>query len=68
MPRSLTMHKGNYYKVVLQNRVNPAPGHLVIIDAKDTGVGADYWLSPKQDIDEGVFNVRPYGLLFKKVN
>ena len=60
-------HKGNYYKVVLQNRVNPAPGHLVIVDAKDSGTGSEYWLSPKQDIDNGVFDVRPYGLLFKKV-
>ena len=60
-------HKGNDYKVVLQNRVNPAPGHLVIVDAKDSGTGSEYWLSPKQDIDNGVFDVRPYGLLFKKV-
>ena len=60
-------HKGNHWKVALQNRVNPASGRLVIIDAKDTGVGADYWLSPKQDVDNGVFDVRPYGLLFKKV-
>ena len=60
-------HKGNRYKVVLQNRVNPESGHLRIIDAKDTGAGAEIWLSPKQDIDNGVFDVRPYGLLFKRV-
>ena len=60
-------HKGYNWKVVLQNRVNPEPGHLCIVDTKDTGVGAEYWLSPKQDIENGVFDVRPYGLLFKKV-
>ena len=60
-------HKGNYYKVVLQNRVNPAPGHLVVVDPKDSDAGAEHWLSPKQDIDKGVYDVRPYGLLFKKV-
>ena len=64
---TLFEHKDNYYKVVLQNRVNPESGHLVIVDAKDNGTGAEYWLSPKQDIDKGVFDVRPYGLLFKKV-
>ena len=58
-------HKGNTWKVVLQNRVNPAPGHLCIVEAKDTGVGADFWLSPKQDIDNKVYDIRPYGLLFK---
>ena len=60
-------HKGNQWEIVLQNRVNPAPDHLIIIPASNTGVGADYWLSPKQDKDNSVYDIRPYGLLFKKI-
>ena len=60
-----TITGANTWKVVLQNRVNPAPGHLCIVEAKDTGAGAEYWLSPKQDIDNKVYDIRPYGLLFK---
>jgi hypothetical protein len=59
--------KGDYWKIVLQNRVNPDPDHMTIIPAEDTGLGAEYWLSPKQDKDHGVYDVRPYGLLFRKV-
>ena len=57
---------GKTYQVVLQNRVNPAPGHLVVIDKSETGVGADYWLSPKQDIINGKYDVRPYGMLLRE--
>ena len=61
-------HKGSDWKVVLQNRVNPAPGHLCIIDPATYDVEVEYWLSPKQDIDKKVYDLRPYGLLFKKFN
>ena len=60
--------RGNNWKIVLQNRVNPDAGHLTVIPSNDTGVGAEYWLSPKQDADKGVYDVRPYGILFKKVS
>lgn len=60
-------HKGNTWKIVLQNRVNPASDHLIIIPASKTGVGADYWLSPKHDMNNGIYDIRPYGLLFKKI-
>lgn len=54
-------HKGEKYKIALQNRVNPdrLNGHLKIIPASQTGVGADYWLSPKHS------DVRPYGILIR---
>ena len=57
-------HGGKTYKIVLQNRVNPdrLNGHLEIIPASKTGVGADYWLSPAYDND-----VRPYGVLIREV-
>ena len=56
-------HGGKTYKIVLQNRVNPdrRNGHLEIIPASKTGVGADYWLSPANDND-----VRPYGVLIRE--
>ena len=57
-------HKGKTYKMVLQNRVNPDQqnGHLEIIRSSQTGVGADYWLSPACGND-----VRPYGILIREV-
>lgn len=57
-------YDGKTYKIVLQNRVNPdqTNGHLQIIPASDTGVGADYWLSSAQD----VVDVRPYGILIRE--
>ena len=57
-------HGGKTYQIVLQNRVNPdrRNGHLKIIPASKTGVGADYWLSPAYDND-----VRPYGVLIREV-
>lgn len=59
-------YKEKYYKMVLQNRVNPDQfnGHLIIIPASQTGVGADYWLTP-----EGLCatDVRPYGILIREV-
>ena len=36
-------YQGKTYKIVFQDRVNP--GHLQIIPAAQTTVGADYWLS-----------------------
>ena len=58
-------YKGKTYKIVLQNRVNPDQrnGHLEIIPASKTGVGADYWLSPADD----AMHVRPYGILIREV-
>ena len=54
-------HKGEKYKIPLQNRVNPdqSNGHLKIIPASETGVGADYWLSPNHS------DVHPYGILIR---
>ena len=45
----------------MQNRVNPnlSDGSLVIIPASETGVEADYWVSPKQDTEHGIYDVRP---------
>ncbi|XP_068688821.1 uncharacterized protein [Montipora foliosa] len=57
-------HRGKAYKIVLQNRVKPdqSQGHLDIIPASRTGVGADYWLSSACNLD-----VRPYGILIREV-
>ncbi|XP_078371124.1 uncharacterized protein LOC144654773 [Oculina patagonica] len=52
-------HEGKSYKIVLQNRVNP--NRLQVINASQTGVGADYWLSQSGN------DVRPYGVLIRKV-
>ena len=55
-------YDGKRYKIALQNRVNPdRNGHLEIISASQTGVGAEYWLSPNED------DVRPYGVLVREV-
>ena len=57
-------YAGKTYKIAFQNRVNPDPnGHLKIISASETGVGADYWLSPKDNDD-----VRAYGILIREVS
>ena len=60
-------HNGKSYKIVFQNRVNPDQrnGHLEIIPAAETGVGADYWLSPACTKD--ATDVRPYGILIREV-
>ena len=52
------VHDGKSYKIAFQNRVNP--DSLKVIPASENGVGADYWLSPSDD-------VRPYGILIRKV-
>ena len=59
---------GKKYKVALQNRVNPdiCGGHLKIVPASETCVGADYWVHPKQDNENGVYDVRPYGVLVRR--
>lgn len=49
---------GKEYKIALQNRVNPK--RTQIIPASETEVGADYWLTQKDDI-------RPYGVLVKVI-
>jgi len=59
--------KGSTWKIALQNRVNPASDHLKIVPAKETGVGADYWVSTKHDPQKGIFDVRPYGVVICKV-
>ena len=63
------VHKGNTYKIAFQNRVNPdrANGHLLIIPETETGVGAEYWVSPKQDPGKMVYDVRPYGIVIRQV-
>ena len=56
------LYNGKRYKIAFQNRVNPdRNGHLKIISASETGVGADYWLSPNGN------DVRAYGILFREV-
>ena len=56
------VYNGKSYKIAFQNRVNPdRNGHLKIISASETGVGADYWLSPNGN------DVRAYGILFREV-
>ena len=57
--------EGKTYKIAFQNRVNPdqGNGHLQIIPASQTSVGADYWLSPG-----GTADVRPYGILIREVS
>ena len=59
--------KGSKWKIALQNRVNPNSDHLKIIPAEKTGMGADYWVSTKHDPMNGVFDVRPYGVVICKV-
>ena len=59
--------KGSKWKIALQNRVNPDSDHLKIVPAEETGVGADYWVSTKHDPKNGVFDVRPYGVVICKI-
>ena len=55
-------YDGKRCKIAFQNRVNPDQnGHLKIITAEETGVGADYWLSPNGT------DVRAYGVLIREV-
>ncbi|XP_020627611.1 uncharacterized protein LOC110064848 [Orbicella faveolata] len=57
-------YQGKTYKIAFQNRVNPdTNGHLKVISASQTGVGADYWLSPKDNDD-----VRAYGILIRQAD
>lgn len=50
-------HGGNNYIIMLQNRVNPADGHLHIVN------NGQYWISPKHDLSNNVYDIRPYGIL-----
>ena len=51
----------------MQNRVNPDPGHLTIVDKSETGTGADYWVCKLHNPINGVYDVRPYCILTKQV-
>ena len=51
-------HEGKSYKIAFQNRVNP--DRLKVIPARETGAGADYWLSRTGD-------ALPYGVLICEV-
>ncbi|KAL0249586.1 hypothetical protein GEMRC1_004816 [Eukaryota sp. GEM-RC1] len=53
-------HEGNYYKVIIQNRVNPDPNRLQIISKDKTGLG-EYWVSKNNS------DVRPYGIMLKEL-
>ena len=59
---------GDSYQVVIQVRVNPAPGHLKRIDKSQTYYKAEYWLSNKQNPDVSQRDVRPYGILLRKIS
>ena len=50
------------WKIIFQNRVNPAEDHLRIVN---NGL---YWLCPKQDPDNNVHDIRPYGVLVREDN
>lgn len=52
-------HNGQSFEILLQNRTNPEEGHLVV--AKN----GQYWISPKQDPSNSVYDIRPYGVLLK---
>lgn len=73
---------GKYYEVALQNRVNPEkkgyqdkkdPGNpdrfrdcsMVIISPSISPF--QYWRCPRQDPDEGIYDIRPYGILIRKI-
>jgi hypothetical protein len=57
-------HEGNNYQVIFQNRVNPARGHLKIVN-DPLGI---YYVSPLQNDKKGIFDVRPYGVLIKEIH
>ena len=52
-------YQGRSHEILLQNRVNPAEGHLVIAR------NGDYWICPKQDPSSNVHDIRPYGILVR---
>ena len=58
-------YQGNSYRVVLQNRVNPAPGHLERHTKEETGDSDEYWVSPLNDHTKGVHDIRPYNILIR---
>ncbi|XP_033122901.1 uncharacterized protein LOC117121726 [Anneissia japonica] len=61
------LFEGNTYQIALQNRINPDDinGHMVVIPGEDVEPPIDYWLSPKQDPYNNVYDVRPYGILIR---
>ena len=59
--------RGKSYKIAFQNRVNPAGDHLKIVQANETGVDAEYWISHKQNPKKGVYDIRPYGIVIRSV-
>lgn len=40
---------------------------FVIVSEKLTGVGADYWRCPRQNPDQGIYDIRPYGILIREI-
>ena len=61
-------HEGKRYRFVLQCRVNPDPDHLKVISPEETGIpGFPHWVSPLQDPPNGIYDVRPYGILTREV-
>lgn len=60
-------HNDKVYKIVFQNRVNTAPGHLKIVQNANDFEGVDYWVSTKHNVNAGVVDVRPYGVLIKEL-
>ena len=50
-------HNGHHHRIILQNRVNPTDGHLVVVNE------GKYWLCPQQDSTSKVYDIRPYGVL-----
>lgn len=54
-------HDGKRYKVVFQNRCNPDPTHLEIVNNAETRqAGGQYWVSKNDD------NIRPYSICLKR--
>ena len=62
-------YEGKTYQMVLQNRVDPDPEHLTIIPPDSSGIRKDfpYWISPLQDPEKDIFDVRPYGILTREM-
>ncbi|XP_038077324.1 uncharacterized protein LOC119745173 [Patiria miniata] len=57
---------GKRYKFALQNRVDP--NHLEVIPPEKTGYpDFPYWLCPMQDPENGIYHVRPYGILTQEL-
>ena len=40
---------------------------FVIVPEKYTHAGADYWRCPRQNPDQGIYDIRPYGILIREI-